>query len=413
MEKIFVYSNTSCRRRLLDSNKIRLYFRRNNYEIVDNPKNADIIIFVTCAYRNEITETALNQIKEFQDYEAELIVAGCLPEIEKEKLSKIFDGKKISTKELNEIDRLFPKNKVKFNSINDADAIFQEQNIKHEEEHFKFKIPVITDIYAYFRELFIKNFLNEHLLIYLYPTKKIFYHVRISWGCLGNCSYCGIKKAIGPFKSKPLNECIDDFKKGLEKGYKNFVITADDVGAYGTDIKSSFPELLGKLTSIPGNYNVSVQDLDPRWVVAYIDDLEKIFKTGKITSVNIALQSGSGRILKMMNRYSDINKIKKALIRLKKSSKNISFDTHFILGFPTETHEDFAETMKFVKDVGFYMGFIYRFSCKQGTEAEKIEPKVSDEEIIKRFDFAKKFLKNQNYKFVSLSKNSFCTFYKK
>lgn len=390
-----------------------MYFRKNGYEIVENPSAADITIFVTCAYRNDITENALDKIKVFQKYNSELIVAGCLPEIEKEKLSDIFNGKIISTKNLNEIDSFFPNNKTKFNSINDADAILKEQNIRNQGETKIKNIPFFNNFYSYFKEYVIKNLLNKHLLIYLYPMKKSFYHIRISWGCLGSCSYCDIKKAIGPFKSKSLEECINDFKKGLDNGYKEFVITADDAGAYGVDIGSSFLELLDRFTSLEGEYEISVQDLDPKWVVKYIDGLEKIFQKGRITSVNIALQSGSSRILKLMNRYDDIEKIKDALKRLKKNSPNLSLDTHFILGFPSETHDDFLQTLNFITDINFDMGFIYFFSCKKRTKAEKIEPKLQPEVIIERFNFAKKFLNKKGNKVICLSRNSFYTFYKK
>lgn len=412
MKKIFVCNNTNCRRRLLDSNKIQLYFETNKYNIVHSPKKADIIIFVTCAYRNEITQDALNKIKELQNYNAELVVAGCLPEIEKEKLGKFFSGKTISTKQLNEIDKLFPDNEIKFSEIKDSEAIIKEQGISNQEDALRFKkLPIISKISNHFRVTLLKYFFNSHLLVYLYPTKKEFYHVRISWGCLGNCSYCGIKKAIGPFKSKPLAECVEDFKEGLKNGYKNFVITADDVGAYGTDIKSSFPELLKEFTKIKGDYNISVQDLDPKWVVRYIDELEDIFQNPKITSVNIALQNGSKRVLRLMNRYSDLEKIGSSLLKLKNKNPRLSLDTHFILGFPTETKEDFTNTMNFVKKMNFDMGFIYRYSRKTGTKAEEMAP-VPEEEIVSRLQNASQILKKHGYKVLTLSKNSFYTFYK-
>jgi tRNA A37 methylthiotransferase MiaB len=413
MEKIYVYTNTNCRRRLLDAKKLQLYFRKNGYTIADKLEDADFIIYITCAYRTEITDNNLKKIKELLKYKAELIVAGCLPVIEEEKLKKIFQGKTISTKNLDKIDTLFTNNKIKFSEINDAEAIANEQYISYYEENYKLKsFPFLNEYYYRFKEFYIRYILNDHLLVYLYPSKPEFYHVRISWGCVGNCAYCGIKKAIGPFKSKPFDECVSDFENGLKSGYKTFVITADNVGAYGVDIGLDFPTLLEKLASIPGDHQISVQDLDPRWVVKYIDKLEPIFKKGNITSVNIALQSGSSKILKLMNRYSETDKIYDALIRLKNSNTNLSFDTHFILGFPTETNDDFLESMEFVKKIGFDMGFIYRFSCKTGTKAETIEPKVSSDEIVKRLNHAKKLLKNDNYKVIGLVKNSFYTFYK-
>lgn len=412
MKKIFICNNTNCRRRLLDANKIQLYFKNNKYSIVRTPKKADIIIFVTCAYRNEITQDAINKIKDLKKYKGELIVAGCLPEIEKEKLSQIFSGRSISTKKLNEIDKLFPNHKIKFSEIKDADAIIKEQKISNQEDTLKFKkIPVLCKIINNIKLIFVKYFLNPHLLVYLFPTKREFYHVRISWGCKGNCTYCGIKKAIGPFRSKPFKECVEDFKKGLESGYKNFVITADDVGAYGIDIKSSFPELLYEFANFKGKYNISIQDLDPKWVVKYIDELEEIFQNKKITSVNIALQNGSERILKLMNRYSNLEKIGEALLRLKNINTNFFLDTHIIIGFPTETDEDFNNTMDFLKKINFDMGFIYRYSRKTDTKAEEMRP-IPDDIIDSRIQKSKEILRKSSYRFLTLSKNNFYSFYK-
>jgi len=170
--------------------------------------------------------------------------------------------------------------------------------------------------------------------------------------------------------------------------------------------------LLEKFTSSKGNYNISIQDFDPKWIVKYIDELERIFKKSKISSINVALQSGSKNILKLMNRYNEIEKISNAIKRLRDSNKDFSLDTHFIIGFPSETREEFNQTMEFVIDNDFDMGFIYRFSLRSNTMAKKIEPKINTGELDFRMQSAKKILKNNKYKVLSLSKNSFYTFYK-
>lgn len=411
MKKIFVTTTTNCRRRLIDTQKIKLYFQRNNWNILDKPNKADKIIFVTCAYRDEIANDCLIQIKKLHNYPGELIVVGCLPDIESRKLKKIFNGKTISTKDLNLIDKYFPDNNISFKDISDADVISTWIAPTQISKGIT-NIPLIGKSYTYLQKIIIKYLFNRHLLLYLYPYEKMNYHIRISWGCLGNCTYCAIRKAIGPLKSKSMEECLNDFSIGLKKEFKNFIITADDVGAYGIDIGYKFPQLLNRLCSFEGKYKISIQDFDPKWIVKYIDDLEVIFKKNIISSINVALQSGSKNILKIMNRYNDIDKISKSIRRLRNSSKNFSLDTHFILGFPSETREDFYQTMKFIIDNNFDMGFIYRFSLRSNTKADKIEPKIPQDEIDYRMLTAKKFLKKHHYKVLSLSKNSFYSFYR-
>jgi tRNA A37 methylthiotransferase MiaB len=224
------------------------------------------------------------------------------------------------------------------------------------------------------------------------------YHIRVSWGCIGNCSFCITKKAIGSFKSKPFEECIQEFKRGLKAGYRDFIICSDDPGAYGVDIDSSFPKLLDEMTDIEGNYNLMITGLSPVMLMKYLDEMEEILKKKKITAILFPIQSGSSRILKLMNRYSDVDKMKEAFLRLKKSFPGLILETQIILGFPTETFEDFKQSLNFVKECNFYSGYLYKFSCRPGTDAEKIEPKVSDEEMSKRLKYAKNFFRKEGYK---------------
>jgi tRNA A37 methylthiotransferase MiaB len=112
-----------------------------------------------------------------------------------------------------------------------------------------------------------------------------------------------------------------------------------------------------------------------------------------------------------MRRYSDSNKMKEAFLKLKSFYSNLSLETQCIVGFPTETWGDFKKTLNFIKDCNFYCGFLYAFSCRDGTDAAKIEPKVSQKEIDKRLKYAKEFLEKAGYKLsrfkFGISKNTY------
>ena len=168
------------------------------------------------------------------------------------------------------------------------------------------------------------------------------------------------------------------------------------------DIESNFPELLDKLTKIPGKYKISIRSLHPKWIVKYINELEQLLKTQKIVSIESAIQSGNNRILKLMRRFADVQKIKESFLRLQNANHELSLTTHYILGFPTETEEDFMETMNFLKKINFSAGFIYSCSIKTGTNAENIKPKVSKYLKRKNFRKAKKFLKNIGYDVINI-----------
>jgi len=416
MKKIFIYAG-GCELRKLDADKITKYLSTNNYEIVDDPKNADAIIFIACAFIDKITEYSLNKVKEFKKYDAELIVAGCLPEIERKRLSELFAGKTISTRDLDNLDQLFPEAEVSFSSIDDGN--FLCENLWGADTNPMIiktlrTIKWLQPKYFRFISYIFKNLNKEQSLLSSYLSKDPIYHVRISWGCFGNCSYCAIKKAIGPYKSKRLDRSIDEFRRGLKEGHKNFILLADDAGAYGLDIKINFPELLDKITNIQGDYRISIQNFNPNWLVRYVDDLEEILKRQKIKHIEVPIQSGSSRILKLMNRYPNTEKIKDALIKVKKYFPDLRLTTHYLVGFPSETEGELKQTLSYIRECNFDGGLLIPFSCKSDTKAEEIQPKISQFEISKRFRLARKILNKEGYRLINFpGLQCFRTFIKK
>lgn len=187
MKKVYIYKR-ACRRRSLDAKKLCTYFSKNNYKIVNKPKDADIIIFLGCAAIDATAEISFNKIKEFQNkYDAELIIGGCVPTIEKEKLSKIFNGKTLPTKNLEKIDILFPENKIKFEDIDDANILFEnmdESKFSWMVKEVSRKIRIIGNTYMGIKSHVIKNLFGKQLLSYLSVTfneessRKLF-HIRI------------------------------------------------------------------------------------------------------------------------------------------------------------------------------------------------------------------------------------------
>ena len=170
---------------------------------------------------------------------------------------------------------------------------------------------------------------------------------------------------------------------------------------------------MDKLTSIDADYKISILDLSPRWVIKYINEFEEILKRGKIVRIDIPLQSGNSRVLKLMRRFSDINQIKQFLIRFKKAYPPIILDARLIIGFPSETEKEFIDTLNIIKEINFSSGYLYPFSLKEGTDAEKINPKISNQEIKKRTKNAKKCLRNFGYNFIKVPKEKFYFFEKK
>jgi tRNA A37 methylthiotransferase MiaB len=402
-KNVFIYT-LACERRRLDAQKIRTYFSKNNYEIVDDPKDAHYIIFFTCAFVNKKTEQCLSIIKKLKKYDAELIIAGCLPDIARDKLKYTFSGRTIPTKNLDKIDNIFTDNKIKFRDIDDECSIWHNFNpigVSKEPIGF-FKILLreakfISRIYGIGKKYFLKEFFENVYPFNVLYGEKSNYYISISRGCIHNCSYCSIRNAIGPLKSKPVDQCIKEFKLGLKEGYTDFILQADDIGTYGIDIKSSLPELLDGITKIDGNYTIRLENTHPRWIIKYINELEEILKRKKIRHITVSVQSGSNRILKLMRRSYMQEDVIDSISRLKKADPKVDIGAHLMVGFPSETREEFKETLLFFKKSLFDNGIIFSFSSADGTDADIIEPKISEREIRKRMKIASDYLKKTGY----------------
>jgi len=392
-----------CSRRSLDTRKIYSYLLKNNYEIVTDPKKADIIVLNTCSYSNIVADNSLKKVEEFKSLNKELVVVGCLPEIKKEELDKIFQGKKIVTKELGKIDDVFQPKNAKFDEVDDTNVLWQNLNERKLGRTLVRLTEKVGDTFAKkvngaycsaLEKIHGKNS-KEYTANIL---EKQTYYIRISRGCFGNCSYCAIQQAIGPLKSKPIEECIKEFKKGLDLGYEIFRFGADDIGAYGLDIKSSFIELLTEIFNIPGNYTIEIETISPRWIIKYFDEFESFLKTKRISMIFSAIQSANDRILNLMKRYYTKDELINTFTKLRQY-KDIRIGTEIIAGFPTETIDEFQESLDFIKEIKFNWGFVNPFSLLPGTPAVNIKPYVSEEEISKRTLLAKDYLdKKGGYK---------------
>jgi len=236
----------------------------------------------------------------------------------------------------------------------------------------------------------------------IFPFNRLYtgygdFCILISRGCIHNCTYCVTRKAVGPLKSKTPDQCVKEFKLGLQQGNKNFILEADDIGPYGVDIGSSLPELLNKITNVDGDYSLKLSHAHPTWIIKYADELEKIVKTKKIKNIFISIQSGNDRILKLMSRPYPKDQLIKSILKFKKAYPELQIGIDLMIGFPTETEEEFRETLELFQRVRFDYGVIFPFSCHEGTKASTIEPKISSRDINKRMKYASQFLRKNNY----------------
>jgi len=384
-KSVFIYSNR-CQRRKVDVALLEEYFKVNGWIISQHIGDANLVLVHTCAATGQSERNSLDSVVKadrLKKESAKLIVCGCLPKINKERLDTIFKGAAFAPSELHKIDEIV-KPKIKIKDI-------PEPNI-------------IKDF-----SLWGKTKIKPHASSLDYPDSiyqpdKV-YTVRISKGCLGNCSYCAIKLAIGNVVSKPYENIIAEFREGLAKGYKLFEIISEDIGAYGTDIGLNIVKLLEGILSIEGNFKLMIKDININWIIKYLDKIKIIFSkySNKIDFVVIPIQSGSNKILKLMNRPYTVECAINSLIQL----KGIKVCTHIMIGFPGETSRDFQDTLRLMSSYSFSFVDLYEYSDRPGTVSSGMGNKISEKTkksrclaaLKLRYKLYKmdKILKNKNY----------------
>jgi tRNA A37 methylthiotransferase MiaB len=393
----------SCTRRDLDTQKIYTYLSENNYNIVHDPAKADYIIIMTCGTTKDLANISLKSIEKFKKFNAEIIVAGCLPETHNQELRKIFTGKVLSTKNLDTIDKFLPSVTKNFSEIPDAHTRWDSQNnqtLKGILRRIHAHIELMRKI-----DWFLLNTVMEVVgknIFYVTPFNRIIpqpgkYYISISRGCIYNCTYCVVKKGVGPLNSKPPEQCIEELRCGLRQGYHSFYLEADDSGPYGTDIGSSLPQLLRRIIDIPEKFTVNLSHTHPEWLIKYKSEFIEIFKQKRINNILAPIQSGSDRILQLMARSYPIKEVVSALQSFKKANSELSIGVDFIVGFPTETEEDFQCTLHLFDKIHFDYGILIPFSDNEGTKASSIKPKISKQVVNQRMKAALRYLKKQNY----------------
>jgi len=376
--KTYFLASAGCPRRAVDSQKIADYLETNNLEYTQDFKHADLIIVSTCAAlksREDLSKTAVTWYQEQKRQDAKIVVAGCLGKINPEVKKEFAEVAFISPREIDTLDDLIAA-KVRFKDIPDPNQIGS--------------FPLFPDK----RERQAKgDRLNKRLdLDY---EKKDLFTLRVATGCLGNCSYCAVKFAVGELESKPVDAIVNEFKSGLDQGFEHFVLIAGDVGCYGVDIGTSAIELLSKLFAVEGAYKIIIKEFNAQWVVKYFQDLLKIFKENyeKIDYIVVPVQSASNRMLRLMKRPYTIENVKKYLNIIKAEVPGLQISTHIMVGFPGETEEDFKESVDFIKEYEFPFVDIYAYDDRPNTAASQMAGKVPQKTIAQRVDAVKKVQK--------------------
>jgi len=351
-KKVFLCATSkTCNNLSYQGTQIYEFLRLNHIKVTKSHEEADVIIVNTCGFvtpKQVIAEKIVQFFIDKYQYKKRIIISGCLPKIDK-KYNYMEEIITIGPTELNKFNNIFdakiPISKVSVNKINPG---FIDEND-------------IEDKYLYF--------------------------IEICTGCVWSCSYCAIKLARGNIKSKPINDIIAEFHQGLKKGANDFMLLADDCASYGLDLGLDFADLINSIANIPGNFSIRIPYFYPLFLEKLYPKIKSVFLSGKISFLNIPLQTSSERILKLMNRKYNINNIMRIVSELKEKT-NIKIMSHAIFCFPTETRQEFLETLDLMKK--FDQVYFLQYSKRPGTRAAQLDSSFTKEEILFRTNYLKK-----------------------
>lgn len=330
-----------CKVNIYESEVVTDLLKKGGYEIVPFEDKADIYIINTCSVTNESDKKSRKMINRAKknNSEAIIVVMGCYSQVSSDDIeADIILGNKDKSK-IVEILNDFIRDRESKKIIYDLGSVeFEKMEINHFDNH----------------------------------TRAF---VKIQDGCNAFCSYCIIPYTRGRVRSKNKEDVIEEVSRLAKDGYKEIVLTGIHTGRYGIDINSSLYELLCELVKIPNIYRIRLSSIEINEVTPEIIDL---YKNNKIMArhLHVPLQSGSNKILKLMNRRYNKEEFMKMIDKLREI-EDISLTTDLIVGFPNETDDDFEETMDTLKKIHFTKIHTFPYSRRRGTVADKMDGHIS------------------------------------
>jgi tRNA-2-methylthio-N6-dimethylallyladenosine synthase len=370
-----------------ETNHIAAYLKQNGYELVDRPGDADALVITTCAvtgHSADITTECIGDLIAGRKDAAPVYVVGCYTRIETQKMEELLQVKNvISVAELPDLEKEFPgQMSLQFTIYNDFFSHpFAEHRLMDYARETPFKVKAINGAFrlldatlktdTQFRYLF----RNGHL--YSPHIQRATWPVVVSKGCLYNCAYCAVRIGRGKHVSKPVDAVVKEIETGVQRGYEKVLLVADELGTYGKDLRdgTTLATLLERLVSDEYPVKLGMWYLDAFRLKQTMPILEKLAEMNKIFFLGITVQHGSERILKLMNRRYSIDDTVDAIAKLRKYP-SIILATQFMVGYPTETEEDFEKTLEIVEKGYFDKIEVYPFSPRPGTKAAEMDDDV-------------------------------------
>ena len=315
--RIFIRS-FGCSANLADGEVMTGCLVKAGHEVVGEACNADLAICNTCAVKGSTENRMISVLKRIPA-DRKVVVAGCLPLINLERLGREvrFDGivgPAAGSGIVDVVRRVFDGERV----IDLDEALSVKPDLM---------LPRI----------------RSNSLISIIPA---------SYGCLGSCAYCCVIFARGNLRSYSVEEVVERVRKDLDQGVREFWITSQDTASYGRDRGTNLAELLKAICAIKGEFKVRVGMMTPSSVIDILEELVSAYRDSHIFRfIHLPVQSGNDRILERMQRFYSVNDFRNVVDRFRSGLPDMTLSTDVICGFPGESERAFEETLHLISEV--------------------------------------------------------------
>ena len=386
---------TGCPENRFDVAQTREALERMGISFTKNPEEADTIILNTCGLTNDMEQISVNMLRKLRQSAlpgSRILVTGCLPKINPDSLQEFNDVTVIK----GPLMESFP-----WDSGGDVDLKEVFSPCLHPQ-----RILYTDQKFPRFDRGF---FWNLDRLLYqrigICPPNRKRFFIKIATGCNQLCTYCAVRISRGELRSREVEWVVARFRQGLAAGYHEFALIGTNVSAYGQDIGTNLCQLLKLLIQHEGEYTIQLRNLEPEDVIRFLPEFLDVLRSGRISYMEFPLQSGSDRILKLMARTYHIDEYVEAMKEIKRVCPDILIRSQVMVAFPTETEEEFKQTLKVAGELPFIFIEPFCFSSRPGTAASRLEGHISRKVAKRRYKELREHLMHSHlgYKLKTLA----------